>query len=94
MQDKVVIIQIGNTTYVYKTAYECIKENGDRHKANGDEYLERGLIKHAAGSYQKAARNYERAYRLQPIKMEWLGLCSIDELGNTIAKGILNGNNS
>lgn len=73
--------------YEYHSAAYYIKQNGDRHKANGDKYLEQGMLKHAAGSFTKAARNYQRAYDLELNQIVSYGC--FDQLNEQIARDLL-----
>lgn len=49
----------------YMTLVEAIRENAQRHQANGDRYMTAGKPAYAAGSYLKAQRNFERAAKLE-----------------------------
>lgn len=44
----------------YITFHDAIKQNGDRHLANANNYLREGKVDYAIGSLRKAIRNYEK----------------------------------
>lgn len=74
----------------YLSLAESIKLNGDRHKANAEVYLAKGMLKHAAGSLRKAAKNYERAslYEFDPFVEEILGPI-LNEMNKKIADSVM-----
>lgn len=85
------MIQVTNKHYLdteYLTVAECLRRNGYRHYCNGMKYLERGMTKHAFGSFAKAQRNYDQSDKLD-LRSPIISLPIFDKLNEAIAATIM-----
>jgi hypothetical protein len=78
---------------IYITLQQTLMNNGHRHKANGDAYMDENNVEYAIGSYKKMLRNYEAANRTNMLMECGLDKTLLDDnkLAEQIAEAILKG---
>lgn len=77
---------------MYLTIVQELRNNGDRHAANAQKYIDQGKTEYAKGSMLKAERNWKHANEIEGMmKIDPIFDPLINKFAQKIANTILNG---